>query len=362
MKTRWAIALLCLVLLSGGCAFMLDEQAPSATATDFEIEQNESRPPASDVADVVEKVLPSVVNVRVRSFQFGSDENVQGQGSGVIIDSDGIILTNFHVVSGAVTVEVFFAEEDQDSVEGTVIGTDPERDLAVIQVPVDGLTEIEVGKSSSLRLGDTAIAVGFPLGLGGPSVTSGIISGRARTIDVPRQDGEIEHLQGMLQTDAAINPGNSGGPLVDAQGRLVGINTAAASAGAAENIGFAISIDSALPVIREIMTEPAAKRAWLGVTIAPVDPAIAQLLGLDSDVRGALITDLVPEGPADSAGLEDGDVITAIGEEAVDSPEDVTEALVDLDPGDEVEVTFVNEDGADSVVVELAQRPLTFSQ
>ena len=357
-------ALVLLLAVTGACAFGVETPDVLPRATDFDIEQDTAPPPASDVADVVEEVLPSVVNVRVRSFALNSvgGEDVRGQGSGVIIDRDGIILTNFHVVSDAVKVEVFFTEDDRESVEGTVIGTSPERDLAVIQVPEDDLTPIEVGKSSSLRLGDTAIALGFPLGLGGPTVTTGIISGEERTIEVPGDQGP-QSLEGMLQTDAAINPGNSGGPLVDAAGRLIGINTAAASAGSAENIGFAISIDAALPVVREVLTEPQEERAWLGVIISRTfDENAAVQLGLDADVRGALVTDLVPGGPAEDAGIEPGDVITGIDGDEITSGDDLTETLTGLDPGDEVSVDVVNVDGDRTIELVLAERPITFER
>jgi S1-C subfamily serine protease len=315
---------------------------------------------------VIERVLPSIVNVKVRGIRntdFGI-ENIQGQGSGVIIDSDGIIVTNFHVVQDATRVDVVF--DDGERVEGTVIGTnggspDDSSDLAVIKVPEDDLPAIKIGKSDSLRLGDDVIALGFPLGLGGPTVTSGILSGEARTISVPddSEDGEKE-LKGLLQTDAAINPGNSGGPLIDSAGRLIGINTAAASAGAAENIGFALAIDDALPLIRRIIEEPPESRSWMGVIIATVDEEIAAELGLDPGLEGAVITDLVPGGPAEEAGLAPGDVIVGLAGEEITSQPDLTDVLADLDPGDTIAVEVVNDDGTRTVQLTLEQRPATF--
>ena len=329
---------------------------PFATAT---FDQDESAPPRSKTADVIEEVLPSLVNVRVSGFSsdpFGGGGQTRGQGSGAVIDSDGIIITNFHVVEDAVRVQIFFTD-DHEPVDGRVVGTDPNRDLAVVKVPTTGLTPIRIGSSDSLRLGDDVIALGFPLGLGGPTVTKGIVSGKNRNLQIARGEAQVD-FEGLLQTDAAINPGNSGGPLVDSAGRLVGINTAAASAGAAENVGFAIAIDSALPVIEEILSEPAEERAWFGVLISDLDPTIAAEIGVDPDLEGALITDIVPDGPAEAAGLETGDVIVDIEGEAVTSAEQLTRVLTAHAPGETVTVEIVNADGTDTVEVELGQRPV----
>ncbi|MBW3594249.1 MAG: trypsin-like peptidase domain-containing protein [Actinobacteria bacterium] len=353
--------LLCLVaLLMSSCISFTprteDETTPAVTA---DLEQDDAPPPRSRTADVVERVLPSLVNVRVSGLsQSVLGEETKGQGSGVVIDADGVIVTNYHVVQDAVRVRIFF-QDGHDPVDGKVVGTRSDNDLAVIKVPTTGLTPIEIGSSESLRLGDDVIALGFPLGLGGPTVTKGIVSGKNRKLEVPRDgsDGPLG-FEGLLQTDAAINPGNSGGPLVDTVGRLVGINTAAAGAASAENVGFAIAIDTALPVIEEILAEPAEERAWLGVGIAVVDPLAADELGLDREQTGALITQTVSGAPAAEAGLEAGDVIVAIEGETVETPDDLTRILTDFDPGDTIAVEIVNADGTDTVEVTLAQRPV----
>jgi S1-C subfamily serine protease len=204
------------------------------------------------------------------------------------------------------------------------------------------------------------IALGFPLGLGGPTVTKGIVSGVNRTISVRRDNGTTEHLVGLLQTDAAINPGNSGGALVNAGGQLVGINTAAANAGSAENVGFAISIDHALPVVRQILAEPPQKRAWLGVSVRDVDPNIALQLGLDPQATGALVAGVIPGSPAASTGIETGDVIVAIAGHPIASANDLTNALTDLAPGQHVTVKLVSSHGTRSIDVTLSNRPATF--
>ena len=334
-----------------------DDEAIEATPVD--LEQDDAPPPRSSTADVVERVLPSLVNVKVSGFSqsaLGSNRT-QGQGSGAIIDSDGVIVTNYHVVQGAVRVRILF-QDGHDPVDGRVIGTRSDFDLAVIKVPTSGLTPIKLGRSGSLRLGDDVIALGFPLGLGGPTVTKGIVSGKNRELDIPREEGDDVNFQGLLQTDAAINPGNSGGPLIDTAGRLVGINTAAAGAASAENVGFAIAIDSALPVIEELLSQPPEDRAWLGVLAGNMEPTLAAELGLPTDLEGALITEIVGGAPADEAGLEPGDVIVSIDGEPVQGNEDLTSILTEHDPGETVTVEIVNADGEGTVEVTLAQRPV----
>jgi S1-C subfamily serine protease len=323
-----------------------------------DLDQSEATLPPSDTAKVVQEVVPSVVNVRVTALTqdpFGDVQQGQGEGSGVVIDTDGVIVTNFHVVSGAVDVEVVL--NDGRKLEGRVIGGDPEHDLAVVKVDAENLDAIELGSSKNLRLGDDVIAIGYPLGLG-PSVTvtKGILSAEGRTID---PQGAEAPLTNMLQTDAAINPGNSGGALVDSAGRLVGINSAAAGAGTAENIGFAIPIDSAIPVVREILDEPPEQHAWLGVTLQPLTPVVAAQLDIPVD-QGALITSVLTGSPAEEAGLEQGDVITAVDGDEVPDADELIGILGGKDPGDEVELDVVSSSGERTVTVTLEQRPAVF--
>jgi S1-C subfamily serine protease len=306
----------------------------------------------SQEANVVARVLPSVVNVRTTLFDGG-----RGEGSGVIVAPTGIIVTNFHVVEGAQSLQVAFNDSRQrKQLSAAVVGTAPERDLAVLRVKASDLRAIRIGRSSTLRLGDGLLAIGFPLGLGGPTVTRGIVSGLNRTI----QPGDGVTLEGLLQTDAAINPGNSGGALVDLAGRLVGINTAAAQASAAENIGFAIAIDEALPVIREIRSQPLDRRAWLGVSVDSLDSAVeAAQLGLDPSVRGAVVISVVPASPAASAGVREADVIVAVDGSPIRSSADLTRVLGGLDPGDRATVEVIDSLGPRQVKVTLAKRPAT---
>jgi len=361
---RWAVAGGVVAALAlGACSAPTGSVGGVATTTQppkITLEQSAQTPAPSSLADMIKRVLPSVVNVRVTgvaSNPFGGSQEFQGEGSGVVIDKNGIILTNNHVIEGAVKVEVVF-NDGRSTLQGTVIGADPTHDLAVVKVNANDLTPISIGKSGDLELGDQVVAIGFPLDLGGPSVTQGIVSGLNRTIDVQKESGGTEHLVGLLQTDAAINPGNSGGALVNSLGQLIGINTAGVSAGSAENVGFAIAIDGALPVVHQIIDQPASQQAWLGISAASVDSAtIASQLGVPTDTRGAAVVDVLAGGPAEQGGLRADDVIVAIGGKPVRSAEDLSTVLESFRPGDKVTVDVVSSDGQRSVQVTLGQRP-----
>jgi putative serine protease PepD len=312
---------------------------------------------------MISRVLPSVVNVRVTEIStdpFGGTQSGQAEGSGVVLSKDGLIVTNAHVVSSATSVKVFFTN-GHEPLDGTVLGVDATHDLAVIKVQASDLKPITIGHSGTLKLVDDVYAIGFPLDLG-PTVTRGVISGLDRTINVQRPDGSTEHLEGLLQTDAAINPGNSGGALIDAAGQLVGINTAGASAGEAENVGFAIAIDGAVPIIHQLTegnSSTQQQQAWLGVQVAADSDREAALsqLGLPADLRGAIVEGVVPNGPAQGAGIKQGDVIVQLGDSSIQSDSDLTAALADQKPGDEVQVRLQSTDGQRTVTVTLGTRP-----
>ena len=366
------LLLAALVLLMGACELSLQPRetasgagsqtsvAPGPLPT-VTFDQSDEEPPHSSVSDTVQKVLPSVVNVRVTAIQQGVLGGIQegrGEGSGVVIDSRGIIVTNNHVIQDA--TEVTVVPQDGRRLPGRVIGGIPERDLAVIKVDADDLTPIELGTSDKLRLGDEVIAVGFPLGLG-PTVTKGIVSAQNRRI--PVGDGQAStELRGLIQTDAAINPGNSGGALVDLNGRLVGINTAAAGAGFAENVGFAINVNSAIPVIRGILEDPPERRAWLGVYLEEPDSEAGLELGVDPDLAGALIVDVIPGSPAEEGGLEPGDVVTLVEGEDIDGPQGLIDFLIDYEAGQEIDIEYVRGDETVSASLTLAQRPASFAE
>jgi serine protease Do len=257
-----------------------------------------------------------------------------------------------------ITIDVILADGRRHS--ASLIGGDPQADLAVLQVQGGGpFPSIPLGRSRGLQLGEPVVALGFALGLeGGPSVTTGIVSALGRTIEAGGPGIDPRVYEGVIQTDAAINPGNSGGPLVDLDGRVVGVNTAGVQAAAAENIGFAIAIDRARPVIEEAITDPAALQAYLGVTTQTVTPALQAQLGLAVG-EGAVVRQLAPGAPAIRAGIEVGDVIVGIDDRAIRSTEDVGEVLGDLAPGDRVALLVVRGDGDEDVVeLTLAARPL----
>ncbi len=361
---RVLAALISFALVGAGCSIESvpdGSEAGAAPRPEVTLSQRDRTAPHSPLSEIVEEALPSVVNVRVKSFDLtGFDSGGGGSGSGVIIDEKGIVLTNFHVVEGAAEVSVrIFSGDEHEDVEGEVIGGVPEQDLAIIRIEEDGLVPMEIGRSSDLKLGDDVVAIGYPLGLGGATVTAGIVSAIGRSITASNPTGEAESLQNLLQTDAAINPGNSGGPLIDTEGRLVGINTAAVQAGAAENIGFSIPIDDALPVVEEILSDPPDERAWLGVTLGDASPSAALEFGFPSDVEGALVLGVVPDSPSDDAGLAVGDVIVEIDGDEVRGADDLIDVLRDKDPGETVEIETVNARGEDTVEVELEQRPVT---
>ena len=336
-----------------------DEQTSNDTVT---IEQVEAPLEHSDTADIVERALPSIVNIKVTALQGGflGPQERKGQGSGVVVDRSGIILTNSHVVANATKVRVIFGETEREPLRGTVVGIDEERDLAVVKGDATDLNPLEIGSSAALELGDDVVALGYPLGLGGVTVTKGILSAEDRTIEVRDPLGDTVKFSQLLQTDAAINPGNSGGALIDANGRLVAINSAAAPAAAAENIGFAIPIDSALPVLREILNEPVEERAWLGVSAGDPAPEVLDQFGLDTDIEGAVVFEVLSRSPADKAGIAEGEVITSIDGEAIADAKDLIETLAERDPGDVVELEVVDDEGEDVLTVRLAQRPASF--
>ncbi len=346
-----AVAAALLAGCSGG-----DDDEPTAepvrtvTTTRESVETTQSPPPATtgSIAAAVARVLPSVVSVRTSSFGGG-----EGEASGVILRRDGLILTNNHVVEGTTSVSISFNDDVHTTpLEADVIGTAPERDLAVLRVDADDLVPIELARSSALRLGDAVIAIGFPLGLGGPTVTSGIVSGLDRTIDGPNGD-----LTGLLQTDAAINPGNSGGPLVDRMGRLVGINTAGIRQADTEGIGFAIAIDEALGVIGRISDAPPETDAWLGISFSSVDSESAAVrLGLDSSTRGAAITAVYAGGPGARAELQVGDVIIAADDVPIRNANALAKLVAGRKVGDELDLELIDSRGPRLVGVKLARR------
>jgi serine protease Do len=322
-------------------------------------------PPNSLVA-LIEQVRPSVVNVSTEGVVqtlFGR-RRVKGVGTGFVIRSDGVIVTNYHVVENADTITVHTPPPDGGDYSARVIGGDARADLAVLKIDAKGLPPLRPGDSGALRLGDQVVALGFALGLkGGPTVTTGIVSGLGRTIHVrDRGCEECKHhsrtYRDVIQTDAAINPGNSGGPLVNMRGEVVGINTAGASAAAAENIGFAIAIDAAEPTIDAAVRNPSAPVAFLGLVAEDVTPGVA--VRFDLPVKeGARVVSLARAGPAAEAGIEQGEVIVSFEGAAVPDADALERLLAARRPGEVVAVGVATKGGTRDVSVTLGTAPLT---
>ena len=305
---------------------------------------------------------------------FGGEPEGGGvaTGSGFLIDTEGHIVTNNHVVEGATKVTVKLGSENSTHT-AEVVGADPASDVALLKVdlPADQLHPLALGDSSKVQVGDPVVAIGNPFGLD-RTVTSGIVSALQRQIQAPN-GFSINHV---IQTDAAINPGNSGGPLIDSAGSVIGINSQIQTGGGGNGnvgIGFAVPIDTAREVVKQIETNGKVEHAYIGITGGTVTPAIAEALKLPTK-QGVLVNEVVKDGPADKAGIEGGeteatiegapvrlggDVITKIEGEPIASMEDLIDAIDAAQPGDEMEVTLLRGNDAEekTVTVKLGVRP-----
>jgi len=345
-----------------GTVQIVREEAPSG------VRQGEG--PVSYAA-AVELAAPAVVNVktakviRERPNPFFDDplfrrlfggglqprERVQASlGSGVIISDKGYVLTNNHVIRGADAIQVGL--RDGRTAEAEVVGTDPDTDIAVLRIKLKKLPAIPLGDSAHLRVGDVVLAIGNPFGVG-QTVTMGIVSATGRT-----RVG-ISMFENFIQTDAAINPGNSGGALVDAHGRLVGINTAILSqqqGGGSLGIGFAIPVSMAQAVFEDIVQHGRPLRGWLGISGQAVTPEIAETLDLPK-VPGVVIVGVLRDGPADRAGLKPGDVILAIDEKRITEPRDALMSIASRRPGAKIHLTVLRDGKEHTVTVTAIERP-----
>jgi S1-C subfamily serine protease len=277
---------------------------------------------------------PSVVSVRTES----------GSGTGFLVDSDGTIVTNAHVVGQSSQVKVRF-EDNGDLHDAQVLGVDASTDLAAIKVDgaPDGVRPLELANSDDVQVGDTAVAIGYPLGLD-RTATAGIISGLQRKIESPNGFA----IDKVIQTDAPVNPGNSGGPLLNANGKVVGVNSQIATAGGGQgNVGiaFAIPANTVKDILPQLATGKAPEHAYLGLSMG------------EAPNGGVQIGDATPGGPAADAGLQQGDVVTKVDGQDVQTPDDVSAAIEDNKPGDRVEVTVQRNGSEETVQVTLGQRP-----
>jgi putative serine protease PepD len=327
-----------------------DPDAAGASSTTLPRSADSAGSP--DIEAILAKVQRSVVALET-STTTGRGV-FSGAGSGIVISEDGLILTNAHVVGSSDGITVVLWDGTRRS--ATLVGSSPQDDLALVQVQdPSGLVPAELGSSADLAVGDPVVAIGNALNLGGPpSVTLGIVSAKDREIEAPGVT-----LSGLIQTDAAINPGNSGGPLVDADGRVVGVNTAIIED--SQNIGFAIAIDTAQPIIEQLRSGEGVitpNTAYLGVSTVDVGTLAVELRDMYgvTVAEGAMVSDVVPDQGAANAGLTVGDVIVAIDGEAVSSSGDVGAAIRAHEPGDRVVLDVERAGARFRVPVELGRR------
>ncbi|MHB8459526.1 MAG: S1C family serine protease [Candidatus Limnocylindrales bacterium] len=371
-----AAALGAAVLASGGTYLALDAsgaldrplttiaatgQTTGATTTPAATTPTGGYDASSAIVDAAAKAGPAVVQI---TSTAGINPNTLGAlpqtgvGSGIIFDSHGWILTNHHVVAGSDKLVV--ALPDGRTFSGKVYGVDTLTDLAIVKIAATGLPVATMGDSSSLKVGQLAIAIGSPLGTYTNTVTSGIVSALGRSITV--QSGTLNNL---IQTDTAINPGNSGGPLLDAAGNVIGIDTAEATN--AQGIGFAIPINIAKPLLQQALAGEALARPWIGIRYEPITPALVQsnklpighgaLVSGGQDANGQTTPGVVAGSPADKAGIRDGDIITSIEGQAIDSLHPLDAVITQFAPGRTVTVEVYRNGTTMKVQVTLGTRP-----
>ena len=365
-------------LVALGAGWVGEDEAPAAPALSSIPAAETDTGPRSAVNRIYEQSAEGVVYVEAEGVAGAQEElspfgepPQQGTatGSGFVLDEEGHIITNAHVVEGADAVRVTIGEEG-DPVDAEVIGADPSTDVALLDADADAsvLEPLPLGEAESLAVGDPVVAIGNPLGLD-HTATAGIVSALGRTIDAPNGFS----ITNAIQTDAPINPGNSGGPLLGGNGEVVGINSQIATAGGQGNIGigFAVPAETVREVVDDLLADGEVTQAFLGLTGAEVTPQAAEVLDLPVD-EGVLVQDVVPGGPADDAGIEagsaeaqigpgamriGGDIIVEVAGEPVESMEEVIAAVDEREPGDELELTVLRDGDKETVTAELADRP-----
>jgi serine protease Do len=348
------------------------EKNPPAT---LKMADSTEGPSSSSFAPVLKKVLPSVVNIsssklvkgapqmdaRMDPFfrQFFGDEgsplNIpkdrreKSLGSGVIVSPEGYILTNNHVVDGATDVRVTLS--DKREFEARIVGTDPKTDIAVLKIEGSNLKPITLGDSSKVEVGDTALAIGDPFGVG-QTVTRGIISAKGRG------NLGIEDYEDFLQTDAPINPGNSGGALINDRGELVGINTAiiAEGSGGSQGIGFAVPVNLAHDVMDQILKIGKVVRAYMGILPQNMTPEMAKAFG-EKEARGVVVGDVTPKSPAQEGGIQRGDIILEVNDKPVSDSNQLRMVISMMQPGSDVKLTVLRDGSEKQVSLKLAEMP-----
>jgi serine protease Do len=323
------------------------------------------------MAEIAEAVKPAIVNISTTrtvkiqgrdqflddpffkrffgdQFKMPKERKTAGLGSGVIVSSDGYILTNYHVIKDADEIKVLLS--DKRDFKGKVVGTDPKTEIAVIKIEATNLPTIKWGDSNRLKVGEIVLAIGNPYGLN-QTVTMGIVSA------VGRANVGIAEYEDFIQTDAAINPGNSGGAMVNVKGELVGINTAIFStSGGYQGIGLAIPSDMAKDVMDSLIAKGKVVRGWLGVSVQNITPELAKQFNLKEE-KGALVGDVVEESPAEKAGIQRGDIITAYEGKKIDEPYQLRNMVANTSPGKEVELTIVRENTTKTIKATISEQP-----
>ncbi|HEV8228477.1 MAG TPA: trypsin-like peptidase domain-containing protein [Candidatus Limnocylindria bacterium] len=322
--------------------------APSALPTAVPVQV----PPGADpFVAVVNELLPSVVTV-VNRTPAGQ---AQSSGSGFLIDARGYVVTNNHVVenvrgAGAgASFDVIFS--DNRTVKASLVGRDPDTDIAVLQIPGSGLRAVQLANSDDVPVGATVIAIGSPLGEFQNTVTTGVVSGKGRRV----QESQSVFLDDLIQTDAAINPGNSGGPLIWAATRqVIGMNTLIADPTQAQGLGFAISSNTIRTVADELIRSGKIERGFIGIQYAPLTPRAAVSLGLPP-AAGIQISAVVPGSPAAQAGLRAGDVVTKLNDQQIDQEHPLQSLMVKFRPGDKIKLTIVRGTATSTVDITLGR-------
>jgi len=370
-----SLILILSLTLGAGCTLLPDvETSPSpsppttenATPIDTEWTAPTTEGQATilpNIADVVAKVKPSVVVITTEVITldfFNRPFTQEGAGSGWIIDEDGIIVTNNHVVTKADNINiadnitVTLDDGRTFTVDLNTVATDPITDLAILKIDTENLPAATVGDSRKLRIGDWVVAMGNALGEG-ISATTGIVSALGVSLELSLG----EKLYDLVQTDAAINPGNSGGPLVNMTGEVIGITSIKIAQVGVEGMGYAISTSEAIPIIEQLINHGYVIRAYLGVSLLPVEPFWIQRYSLAVD-KGALITILASGSPADQTGLKVGDVITKFADQDITDVNDLIRAIHSSQIGQSVEITFWRGETQNTTIVILIERPSPF--
>lgn len=324
------------------------------------IEQLEQMQPTSSnqlaIPELVQRISPAVVHISTEEViddAFGRSVPAGGVGTGFIISEDGLVVTNEHVIGGGTSILVTLT--DGRSSIAKLIGSDAVTDLAILKIELNNLTVAPLGQSSTLRVGETVVAIGHALDLpGGPTVTVGVISALDRTLTNLGPKGST--LSNLIQADASINPGNSGGPLLDVLGRVVGINSAGIQG--TENLGFAISIDGAQEIIKELVANGRIERGFLGIASGTITRSIARRFALPVET-GVFVLRVTPGSSAEKGGLLPGDIITGLGGDRIDDQGDLTRVLARNKPGAQVEITYIREEETNSRIsqIVLGRRP-----